>query len=205
MKKICLLICMLLIASCLYGCAENNTAMQPDTAKSNDSPGMNADDVSQIPKQTNDAEINSDSSMTLGQSNALKKARQYIESSAFSYQGLVEQLEFEGYEHADAVYGAENCGADWQEQANKKAKQYLDSSAFSYNGLIEQLEFEGFSTEAAKKAVDGCGADWFNQAAKKAKQYLSSSAFSRDGLIEQLEFEGFSYEQAVYGVESVGY
>ena len=190
-----------MITSCLYGCSEtSNTAMYSDNNE------VNTDGISKIPEQTADIELDSNnSSMTLGQSNALKKAKQYIESSAFSYQGLVEQLEFEGYEHADAVYGAENCGADWQEQANKKAKQYLHSSAFSYNGLIEQLEFEGFPAEAAKKAVDECGADWFNQAAQKAKQYLNSSAFSRDGLIEQLEFEGFSYEQAVYGVESVGY
>ena len=144
MRKFFLLICTLLITSYLYGCSENDTAMPSNAATYTDNNEVNTDDISQIPEQTADTELDSNNSMTLGQSNALKKAKQYIESSAFSYQGLVEQLEFEGYEHADAVYGAENCGADWQEQANKKAKQYLDSSAFSYNGLIEQIEFEGF-------------------------------------------------------------
>ena len=44
---------------------------------------------------------------------------------AFSYSGLVEQLEFEQYSHDDAVYAADNCGADWNKQAAKSAKNYL--------------------------------------------------------------------------------
>lgn len=40
----------------------------------------------------------------------------------FSYTGLIEQLEYEQYSHDDAVYAADNCGADWNEQAAKKHK-----------------------------------------------------------------------------------
>lgn len=87
--------------------------------------------------------------MTTGQKNALNQALSYLSFSAFSYQGLIEQLEYEKYTHEDAVFAADNCGADWNEQAVKKAKSYLEFSSFSREGLIEQLEYEGFTHEQA--------------------------------------------------------
>lgn len=86
---------------------------------------------------------------TLAQSNALRAAKAYLNYTAFSYQGLIDQLEFEKYPNADAVYAADKCGADWNEQAVKSAKNYLDLTAFSRNSLIEQLEFDGFTNEEA--------------------------------------------------------
>lgn len=145
-----------------------------------------------------------DNSATVGEKNALRSAKSYLSFSAFSYKGLIRQLEFEGYTTAEATYGADHCGADWMEQALKSAKNYLDFSAFSHDGLCEQLEFEGFTSEEAKYGADNCGADWNEQAAKSAKNYLDLMGFSRSGLIEQLEFEGFTHEQAVYGVEANG-
>lgn len=141
---------------------------------------------------------------TVSQKNAVKKAKSYISHSAFSYQGLIGQLEYEKFSHKDAVYGADNCGADWNQQALKKAKSYISHSAFSYHGLIEQLLYEEYTSGQAKYGADNCGADWNEQAAKKAASYLSHSSFSRDGLIEQLEFEKFTHAQAVYGVEANG-
>ena len=145
-----------------------------------------------------------DASGTTSQQNALESARSYLDYSHFSYTGLIDQLEFEGFSTEDATWAADNCGADWNEQALGSAQDYLDFSAFSYTGLIDQLEFEGFTTEQATYAADGCGADWNEQAAKSAQDYLDFSSFSRDELIGQLEFEGFTHDQAVYGVDSVG-
>lgn len=92
-------------------------------------------------------------SMTMGQKNALKSAKNYLKFSAFSRVGLINQLEFEGYSTEDATFAVDNCGADWKEQAVKKAKSYLDMSAFSKDGLIKQLEFEGFTSEEALYGV----------------------------------------------------
>lgn len=86
---------------------------------------------------------------TTGQKNALEKAKSYLKFAAFSYTGLIEQLEFEEFSTEEATYGADNCGADWFEQAAKKAASYLKYSSFSKQGLIEQLEFEGFTHEQA--------------------------------------------------------
>lgn len=139
-----------------------------------------------------------------GNEGALAKAKSYLNSSAFSYTGLIDQLEYHGFSESEAKYGADNCGADWKEQALKKAKSYLNSSAFSYSGLIDQLIYNGFTEEEAKYGADYCDADWKEQAAKKAKSYLRSSDFTRSRLIDQLEYNGFTHDQAVYGVEQAG-
>lgn len=145
-----------------------------------------------------------DSTVTTGQRDALKKAKSYLKYSSFSYNGLIGQLEYEGFSTEDATYAVDNCGADWDEQALLKAKSYLEHSAFSYKGLIEQLEYEEFTTSQATYGADNCGADWNEQAVKKGKSYLEFSTFSKNDLISQLEFEGFTHDQAVYGAESNG-
>ena len=147
----------------------------------------------------------SSSDVTLGMSNALDQALSYLNYSAFSYTGLIDQLEYEGYSTDEATYAVDNCGADWNEQALLKAQSYLEYSAFSESGLEEQLEYEGFTTDEATYAVENCGADWNEQAVLTAENYLEYSSFSESELINQLEYEGFSTEQAEYAVEQVGY
>lgn len=144
-------------------------------------------------------------SATLGEQNALQSAMGYLRVSAFSYEGLIDQLEYENYTHAEATYAADHCGADWEEQALKSAQNYLKVSAFSYSGLIDQLDYSGFTSEQATYAADHCGADWKEQAAEKARSYMDLMSFSRSDLIDQLQYEGFTYEQAVYGVTANGY
>ena len=70
---------------------------------------------------------------------------------------MIKQLEFEGFTNEQAVHGADNCGADWNEQAVKKAKSYLDLMAYSKEGLIQQLEFEGFTHEQAVHGAEANG------------------------------------------------
>ena len=101
--------------------------------------------------------VDTSSNLTMGQQNALKKASDYLSFSSFSHNGLIEQLEFEGFSTEDATYAVDNCGADWNEQAANKAQQYLDFSSFSRDGLIEQLEFEGFTKEQSEYGVSAVG------------------------------------------------
>ncbi len=97
------------------------------------------------------------STETLSQKNAVNKAKDYLDFTAFSKSGLIEQLKFEGFSNEDATYAVNKIDVDWKEQAVKKAKEYLDFMAFSRSGLIEQLEFEGFTTEEATYAVEQIG------------------------------------------------
>ena len=94
---------------------------------------------------------------TPSQKNAIRMAKDYLDYSAFSRKGLIDQLVFEGFSNADAAYGADNCNADWMEQAVISAQEYLDYSAFSRQGLIDQLVFEGFTREQAVHGADSVG------------------------------------------------
>ena len=96
-------------------------------------------------------------SQTVSQKNAVKKAKSYLNYTAFSHDGLVAQLEYEQFSHADAVYGADNSGANWNEQSAKKAKQYMEYSAFSRGSLIEQLRYDKFTQEQAEYGANAIG------------------------------------------------
>jgi hypothetical protein len=96
-------------------------------------------------------------SETISQKNAVKKAKSYLGYTAFSHDGLVAQLEYEQFSHDDAVYGADNSGANWNEQATKKAKSYMEYSAFSRGSLIEQLKHEKFTQAQAEYGANAVG------------------------------------------------
>ncbi|WP_051314923.1 Ltp family lipoprotein [Alteribacter aurantiacus] len=95
--------------------------------------------------------------LTLSQVNAIGSAESYLDFSAFSKEGLIDQLEFEGFSNEDATFAVEYIDVDWYEQAVKSGEAYLDYSNFSRSGLIDQLEFEGFTNSQATHAVDEIG------------------------------------------------
>lgn len=116
-------------------------------------PGSAPDTVNNNPSPSS----SQSSAVTLGMTNALKKADEYLNVMAFSYEGLIEQLEYSKFSHEEAVYAADNCGADWNEQAVKKANEYLDVMAFSRDSLVDQLKYSGFTEDQAIYAVDQIG------------------------------------------------
>jgi len=95
--------------------------------------------------------------VTVSQKNALNKAKSYISFTGFSRDGLVDQLVFDQFSNADATYGADNVGANWNEQAAKKAKSYMEHSSFSRGGLIDQLQYEKFTLEQANYGANSVG------------------------------------------------
>lgn len=105
-------------------------------------------------KVTTEKTTQKDTTPTTGEINALNSAYDYLDYSAFSRSGLIEQLEYEGYTNDEATYAADNCGADWNEQAVKSAQEYLDYGSFSKIRLIEQLEHEGFTKAQATYGVN---------------------------------------------------
>lgn len=122
----------------------NNSSQEDDTYKQDES-------------KTNPSDSNNNTktqNVTSGMRNALASAKNYLSIMPFSYSGLIEQLEYEGYAYSEAVYAADNCGADWYEQAVKAAENYLTIMAFSRTGLIEQLEYEGYTHDQAVYGAD---------------------------------------------------
>lgn len=88
---------------------------------------------------------------TMAQEQAIGAAESYLNVSAFSRKGLINQLSSaygEGFTVADSTYAVDHITVDWNEQAAKSAKSYLQVTNFSRKGLIEQLESssgEGFT------------------------------------------------------------
>ena len=80
-----------------------------------------------------------------------------MDYSSFSYQGLIDQLEYEKFTSEQSTYAVDHCGADWNEQAVKKAQSYLSFSSFSREELIAQLEYEKFTHEQAVYGVEANG------------------------------------------------
>jgi hypothetical protein len=93
----------------------------------------------------------------VSQQNALRAAQQYISYTAFSHDGLVAQLAHDQFSQADATYGADNVGADWNAEAAKAAQQYMSYSAFSRGSLIAQLEHDQFTEAQAEYGANSVG------------------------------------------------
>jgi len=96
-------------------------------------------------------------SESVGERNARQSAADYLAYSTFSRSGLIGQLEYEGFTTAQAEYGVDAQGADWNAQAALMAADYLAYSSFSRSGLIGQLEYEGFTTAQAEYGATAVG------------------------------------------------
>lgn len=99
---------------------------------------------------------------TRSQEQAVRSAQSYLRSSAFSKLGLVDQLEYEQFSTADAMFAVEYLEAhgevDWKVEAVRCGQSYLRSSSFSLASLTEQLEYEKFTpAEAAYGAQAAYG------------------------------------------------
>jgi hypothetical protein len=103
------------------------------------------------------AEEKAANAVTVSQEQAIAKAESYLEFTAFSRKGLIDQLQYEQFSKSDATFAVDHITVNWNEQAAKKAQSYLDMTSFSRGGLIDQLRFEGFSKSQAAYGVKAVG------------------------------------------------
>lgn len=104
------------------------------------------------------ATIASAQNLTAPQKNAVRSANNYLSFSAFSRNGLIEQLSSpygDGYEVADAMAAVDSLSVDWNEQAVKSARNYLEMMGFSCKGLIEQLSSDAGDKFTKNQATHG--------------------------------------------------
>lgn len=134
-------ICVVVGGLMLIGSFSSQETSSPSSAS--------ADPVTELVEAVDDPFDNESS----GQENAREQAANYLDTSAFSRKGLIDQLEYEGYSIADATYAVDAITVDWSEQAALKAEQYLDTSSFSRSGLLDQLLYEGFTRAQASYGV----------------------------------------------------
>ena len=101
--------------------------------------------------------------LTTGQEQAVGAAKDYLDTSAFSRLGLIDQLSSaygSGFSKADSTFAVDYLHVDWKAQAVLAAKEYLDSGHFSRAGMIEQLSSpygSRFTRAQATYAADKVG------------------------------------------------
>ncbi len=98
------------------------------------------------------------SSSTVSEQNAVADAKQYLETSAFSKQGLIDQLDSSagsGFSVSDATTAVDSLNVNWDSEAVQSAKQYLQTSAFSCQGMIQQLSSSAGSQFTQSQAQYG--------------------------------------------------
>ena len=93
----------------------------------------------------------------VSRANAVRDAKEYLQSQAFSLKGLVSQVKYDGFSTSDATYGASHSGANWIKEAGADAKEYLQSQAFSGSGMVAQLEYDGFTASQALYGARAAG------------------------------------------------
>lgn len=100
--------------------------------------------------------------LTNPQKNAVRAAKNYLNLTGFSRDGLILQLSSsvgDGFDVSDATVAVDSLKVDWNEQAARAAKNYLGLMGFSCRGLIQQLSSragdkftESQATYGARKA-----------------------------------------------------
>ena len=96
---------------------------------------------------------------TVGQKNALAKAKNYSNTMYMSKKGIYKQLTSnygEGFTAEEANYAIENLDVDWKLNALEKAKSYQSTMSMSKAAIKKQLTSnygEGFTAEEAEYAI----------------------------------------------------
>jgi hypothetical protein len=75
-------------------------------------------------------------------SEAQQAAQQYLQTEAFSKQGLIDQLDSSAgseYSQSAATQAVDSLSTNWNQEAVKVAQQYLQTEPFSCTALVQQL------------------------------------------------------------------
>lgn len=114
-------------------------------------------DGSKVVEEVVEVEEEPEEELTLERIMAVREAQEYINFMPFSREGLIDQLEYEGYSYEDAKYAVDHIVVDWKVQCALDAKAYLEYSAFSRSGLYDQLEYEGYTHEQIEYGLKAVG------------------------------------------------
>lgn len=188
-----------------------DNAPTPDNAPAPDNTPAPDDGLpgpGEIPGPEGTSPVGDTSQMTDSQFKAVYSARRLFLFQPMSRRAVMTSLRISQFSEEDAAFGADHCGADWNEQARLWAKNCVSKNACSYAKLLKDLQWSGdFTPEEARYGADNCGADWTAEAAEAARAYMQLvvMTWSQDQLINQLEADGFTHEQALNGTIQAGY
>lgn len=145
-KKIVSAFAIAVLAMGLTACGDKEAASAPEP-KTAAAPAEEIETVVEEPEEV----------LTPAQENAVKKAELYLDMTAFSRDGLVDQLVFDKFDEADASFAVDYIDVDWNEQAVKQGQTYIDLTPMSHDGLVDQLVYDKFTTDEATHAANTLG------------------------------------------------
>lgn len=96
--------------------------------------------------------------MTQQQQVAVSQAKDYLNTEAFSQQGLIDQLDSPDggqFSVTDATVAVDSLTVDWNAQAVKSAKDYMSTEPMSCSDLIDQLDSPDGEQFTAAQATYG--------------------------------------------------
>ena len=87
-------------------------------------------------------------------------AKSYLEVLYFSRTGLIDQLEYEGFNTSTSKVAVDYVNPSWKKQAAGSAQSYVDTFGYDYftwDELYDQLRWEGFTASEATYGVESVG------------------------------------------------
>lgn len=148
------------------------------------------------------------------QESALSHAKKTFASSSYSRSGVISALKKQGYTEEEAIYAADNCGANWKSNATTGAKTYARNNSqknwiyacYSEKATRSALSSDGFTSDEIDYGIANCGVDWNSQADRSVKSYAKSHKNCTASEISNYMIQaGFTLDQVVYGLRANGY
>jgi hypothetical protein len=102
-----------------------------------------AADIAKVNSDLSPAPVSTGHTLTQQEQSAVATAKQYLSTSAFSRQGLIDQLDSpdgSGYAVNVATVAVDSLTVNWSTEAVEAAKEYLATGPFSCSALIQQLD-----------------------------------------------------------------
>ncbi|AKE40856.1 Host cell surface-exposed lipoprotein [Corynebacterium kutscheri] len=140
-------------ATACTGSNQSSSNTPANNAAANSSAAMSNTEI----RMTDDVDIDDDANP--GQKKALENTQRYLNGPVgFSYEGLRDQLQYEGFPEEDIRYALDEADIDWEDQAVKQARAYKDAdAALSNDDIYDKLISEKFTPEDARFGVASLG------------------------------------------------
>ena len=136
---------------------DHTTLTQQDLIDQLKADGFTSEEIAYAMQELGYTSSDDNQGTTTEQDNALAAATAHLAATAFSRQGLIAQLELDGFEASDAIFAVDNVEVDWNEQCSRKAGDYISDPDFPMQDLMDLLASDGFTSEQIAYAVEMLG------------------------------------------------
>ena len=136
---------------------------------------------------------------------ALSLAKSVAYDKYWGRQMMITYLQEQGFSEAEATYGADNSGIDWNKNVLTVNLSVIQKSGGSASMAYELLQTVGYTKEEATYAANHWDTiDFYQNAVNSAKEMLNTASYGRDDMLIYLRMLGYTADQADYAVNKLG-